>query len=107
MIRTIRLSFLVAALCSLAATAHASPSRGEVLAQRGYAECHATKPGQQSPNPKAPSFPAVANEPSATEYSLRVFLKISHATMPNFKIEPDDINDLVDYIRSLKPQPGG
>jgi mono/diheme cytochrome c family protein len=106
MIRTVRLSLLVAGLCSVAAVAHASPSRGEALAQRWCVECHATKPGQQSPNPKAPSFPAIANEPSATEYSLRVFLKTPHATMPNFKMEPDDINDLVGYIRSLKQQPG-
>jgi cytochrome c len=89
----------------LAGAAQASPARGKALAQQSCAECHATAPGQQSPNPKAPAFPAIANEPSATEFSLRVFLKTTHETMPNFKIDPNDINDLVDYIRSLKKPP--
>lgn len=105
MIRAVMLSLLVAGLFCLAGAAQASPSRGEVLARRWCVECHAITPGQQSPNSKAPAFPAIAKEPSATEYSLRVFLKTPHATMPNFKIEPGDINDLVDYIRSLKKQP--
>jgi mono/diheme cytochrome c family protein len=79
-------------------------SRGETLASRWCAECHATKPGQTSPNPKAPAFVAIAAESTATEYALRVFLKTTHATMPNFKIDPADIDDLVAYIRSLAPK---
>ncbi len=75
---------------------------GAALAQQWCAACHAVKPGQVSPNPKAPAFTAIAAEPSATEYSLSVFLKTTHATMPNYKIDPDDIDALVDYIRSLK-----
>jgi mono/diheme cytochrome c family protein len=93
-----------AALCCSPGMASAA-TRGETLAQQWCAECHATKAGQQSPNPKAPAFTAIANEPSATDYSLRVFLKTTHATMPNFKINSDDIDDLVAYIRSLKGKP--
>ena len=91
-------------LCGSPGMASAA-TRGEVLAQQRCAECHATKAAQQSPNPKAPAFAAIANEPSATDYSLRVFLRTTHATMPNFKINPDDIDDLVAYIRSLKGKP--
>jgi mono/diheme cytochrome c family protein len=83
----------------------AATTRGETLAGQWCAACHAIKAGQTSPNPKAPAFPAIAAEPSATEYSLRVFLRTTHATMPNFTINPDDIDDLVDYIRSLKAKP--
>lgn len=102
--RTLLAGAAVAAWVS-GGTCLASSTRGAVLAAQWCAECHAVKAGQTSPNPKAPAFPAIAQEPSATDYGLRVFLKTTHATMPNFKINPDDIDDLVDYIRSLKPAP--
>jgi len=92
------------ATCCVAGSAVAAPSRGEVLSQQWCSRCHAVEPGQQSPNPKAPAFPAIAAEPSATEYSLHVFLQTTHTTMPNFKIDPDDIDDIIGYIRSLKPK---
>ncbi len=95
--------FIVA--CYVAGQATAAPSRGETLAQQWCSQCHAIKPGEQSANPKAPAFAAIAAEPSATDYGLRVFLRTTHATMPNFKINPDDIDDLVGYIRSLKAKP--
>jgi len=44
----------------------------------------------------------IAAEPSATEYSLRVFLRTPHPTMPNFVLNTDDIEDLASYIASLK-----
>lgn len=98
-----RAAALVVAVVFVSAPALAAAGRGEVLAQ-SCSVCHAIKPGQASPNPKAPPFAAIAAEPSATEYGLRVFLKTTHATMPNFKIDPDDIDELVGYIRSLAPK---
>jgi mono/diheme cytochrome c family protein len=98
------LSLGTAAMCCVAGTAVAAPSRGEVLSQQWCSQCHAVEPGQQSPNPKAPAFSAIAAEPSATEYSLHVFLQTTHATMPNFKIDPNDVDDIVGYIRSLAPK---
>lgn len=96
-----------AAATSFAATgaSAASATRGKTLVQHECVSCHAVEPGQQSPNPKAPTFAAVANEPSATPYSLHVFLQTTHATMPNFVIQSDDIDDIVAYIGSLKKQP--
>jgi mono/diheme cytochrome c family protein len=83
----------------------ASAATGKTLVQHQCVSCHAVEPGQQSPNPKAPTFAAIANEPSATAYSLHVFLQTTHATMPNFVIESDDIDDIVSYILSLKQKP--
>ena len=96
-----------AAAISFAATgaSAASATRGKTLVQHECASCHAAEPGEQSPNPKAPTFAAVANEPSATPYSLHVFLQTTHTTMPNFVIQSDDIDDIVAYIGSLKKQP--
>jgi len=77
-------------------------AEGALLAEQWCPECHAIRAGSISPNPKAPAFGAIAREPSATPYALRVFLRSPHVTMPNFKIDADDINDLAAYIHSLR-----
>ena len=95
----------IAATLSAASGAGAAPAGAKALVQQECASCHAIEPGGQSPNPKAPAFAAVANEPSATPYSLHVFLQTTHATMPNFVIKSDEIDDIVGYILSLKAKP--
>ena len=95
-------AFVALAALARANEASADAARGRLLAERSCAQCHALEPGQASANPKAPAFSAIAEEPSATEYSLRIFLQTTHQTMPNFILVPDDIEDLVGYIRSLK-----
>ena len=89
---------------SAAGNAWAAAQRGEALSQSWCSECHAVKPDQSSANPAAPRFLDVAAEPSITEYSLRAFLKTPHPTMPNIMIKPDDMDDIVSYILSLKPK---
>ncbi len=104
--RTVSRLAVMAALLVLAATggAKAADSRGRILSQQWCAQCHAVGPNQSSANADAPSFSAIAVEPSATEYSLRTFLRVPHPTMPNFVLKPDDIDDIVGYIRSLRPR---
>jgi hypothetical protein len=46
----------------------------------------------------------VAAEPSITEYSLRAFLRSPHKTMPHITFTPDQMDDIVEYILSLKPR---
>lgn len=96
---------LVTSMSVVSTGANADAARGKALVQRECTSCHAVEPGGKSPNPKAPTFSAITNEPSATPYSLRVFLQTTHNTMPNFIIEPDDIDDIVSYIVSLKQKP--
>jgi mono/diheme cytochrome c family protein len=85
-------------------TATADQARGRILAEQQCSHCHAVKRDEVSSDPEAPSFAEVAAEPSITEYMLRVFLKTSHPTMPNLIIKPEDVDDLVSYIMSLKPK---
>jgi hypothetical protein len=49
-----------------------------------------------------PDFVAIANRPSTTELSLKVFFKTSHGRMPNIIIAPEQADDLANYILSLK-----
>src|SRR5512135_557964 len=69
---------------SVAGPVRADASAGESLAEHWCSQCHAVKRNQASPNPKAPSFPVAAAQPSITEYTLRVFLRTEHVQMPNF-----------------------
>ena len=40
--------------------------------------------------------------PSITEYSLRALLRAPHETMPQITFTPDQLDDIVGYIMSLK-----
>ena len=98
------LAIIICGALAAAGDAQAAAPRGEDLAQSWCSQCHALKPEQSSANPAAPRFPDVAAEASITEYSLRAFLKTPHPTMPNIMMKPDDMDDIVSYILSLKPQ---
>ena len=85
-------------------TAKADAVRGHGLAEQWCSQCHGIRPSEPSANSDAPTFSAIAAEPSATPYALRTFLRVPHPTMPNFILKPDDIDDIVAHITSLKPQ---
>jgi hypothetical protein len=57
-----------------------------------------------SPNLDAPRFAIVANVPGTTARALVVWLQTSHPTMPNLMIEPDDRDNVVAYIMSLREE---
>jgi len=100
----VRMLLAMAAIIVLAGReeAKADATRGRTLAEQWCSQCHGVR--QPSANSEAPPFSAIAAEPSATEYTLRTFLRVPHPTMPNFILKPDDIDDIVGYILSLKPQ---
>ena len=79
-----------------------SAGAGHRLADAWCQQCHAieaTTPGSAN---AAPDFLKIANQPSTTALSLKVFLQTSHRNMPNLVIAPDQADDLVNYILSLK-----
>ena len=78
-----------------------SVSAGHRLAEAWCKDCHAVE-ARPAVAKAALDFTAIANQPSTTELSLKVFLKTSHPSMPNLVIAPDDADDLVNYILSLK-----
>jgi mono/diheme cytochrome c family protein len=105
--RTARGTGLVAAMSAAMAAfngASADPVAGKALAEKWCVECHSIRPDRLSPNLAAPTFPELAAEPSITEYSLRAFLRSPHETMPQITFTRDQMDDIVDYLMSLKPQ---
>lgn len=77
---------------------------GEQLAKTWCAGCHTIDgaPPPQTRTDAIPSFSAVAQMPSTTRTSLRVFLSTPHARMPDYNLTQREITDVSEYILSLK-----
>ena len=104
-----RLILLVAAIVftyaagPLAAEELGNAQRGLAYAQANCVGCHAIlRDDPNSPNPDSPAFKAVADTPGITRTALSVFFRSPHPTMPNLIIAPEDADDLIAYIMSLK-----
>lgn len=96
------------AVAMLLASGHAGQAQeADVAAGQAYAEnvcaaCHAVLANENmSPLAEAPTFQSVADTPGMTELALSVWLQSSHPTMPNIILKPDDLRNVVAYIRSL------
>jgi len=87
--------FLVATLLSALGQQLGDPVAGERLAAHNCATCHGA-------HGAAPAFTAIAAMPSTTQTSLAVFLRTSHASMPNLILSAADRNNLIAYILSLR-----
>jgi mono/diheme cytochrome c family protein len=80
-----------------------SAAAGKRLAQGWCAACHLVTAEQETPEfSPAPPFIIVAETPGVTEFWLRAFLVSPHELMPNFVLTPEETDDIVAYILSLK-----
>ena len=77
-----------------------SVETGRRLASQWCSGCHSIEP--KTVGIFAADFAEIAKLPSTTALSLKVFLQTSHRDMPNFILQPDEANDIVAYILSLK-----
>jgi cytochrome c len=83
---------------------NADPVRGQELARRLCAGCHATEPnGGQALNPDVPSFAAIARQPDVTAERLAGRIIVPHPAMPNTQLTVAEIRDVIAYIMALKP----
>jgi cytochrome c len=83
---------------------NADPVRGQELARRLCAGCHATEPnGGQAINPDVPSFAAIARQPDATAERLAGRIIVPHPAMPNTQLTVAEIRDVIAYIVAMKP----
>ena len=78
-------------------------SGGHDLARAWCAQCHGVEPGEQTGAYETPpSFQSFAHNPEITETSLKAYLQSTHPLMPQVKLKPDEIDEIVAYILSLK-----
>jgi cytochrome c len=80
-------------------------SRGEVLARENCASCHAIGIKGDSPNAKSPAFRTLGKRYplEALEEALAEGIVVGHgeAGMPHFVFEPNDIADLIAYLKRI------
>jgi mono/diheme cytochrome c family protein len=106
MTRSVTWAAIVAVSAGFVASASAQsadPSLGKRLAETVCSACHQTDPASKAPgpNPEAPSFLDISRTPSMSDLAIKVFLRSSHRSMPNFILSPEEIDSLTAYIRSL------
>lgn len=75
---------------------------GHRLAEAWCRDCHAIEANTVGTRGGPPDFTDIANRPSTTALSLKVFFKTSHRRMPNLIITPEQADDLSAYILSLR-----
>ena len=77
--------------------------KGVALVRDTCSQCHAIRKGQLlSPNLKAPTFAELATAPGMTSAALTVTLTTPHAGMPMFILSPEQRQNIIAYILSLK-----
>jgi mono/diheme cytochrome c family protein len=98
-----RILVVLAASCApaLAQVPEGDAAAGQKLVEERCSACHAVEPGKRATQ-EAPPLEAVARMPSTTSLSLHAFLLTPHPTMPNFRLTPREVDDVVAYILSLR-----
>ena len=87
--------------CRSLAQESGDPKQGMEVAKQICGQCHAIEKGT-SPVADAPSFDTIATTPGMSPIALNVALRTSHKTMPPLVLAPDEHNDVIAYILSLK-----
>ena len=102
-----RLLWIAAAGCILGQAAQAQTQsnivRGQGIAERACAGCHAMDGGQGSvvQGIAVPSLRAIAGRGWSAE-RLQAFITTPHRPMPATPLEMSEVRDLADYIPSLR-----
>jgi mono/diheme cytochrome c family protein len=100
--------FLGAGALPVAAQQDPKVQRGKTFAQTNCASCHAVGPVGDSPLPEAPPFRTLHERYPVESLSeaLAEGIVTGHPTMPEFRLDPDQITDLISYLKSLEPSQG-
>lgn len=76
--------------------------KGQHIAETVCAACHRISPNARDGGRHPPDFGAIAETPSITELSLRVFLQTPHGDMPRYQFTSHELDQIIKYIMSLK-----
>lgn len=92
-------------------SARASPdlAEGRRLAEINCASCHAIGASGESRHPSAPAFRRLsrAYPVTALEEAFAEGVLVGHPDMPEFRLEPEQIDDLLGYIQSIQERQAG
>ena len=97
---------LAVALAPLPAAAQQSPSaqRGLTYVRLHCAQCHSIDVVSESPLTIAPPFRTLHQQFPVETLRRRLAegITASHPTMPQFRLDADQINDVLDYLKTLE-----
>ena len=95
---------LTLVMSTLAMAASPDQQRGKTFALNNCARCHAIDRVSQSPLKIAPPFRNLHKRyPIETlAESLAEGIQTGHPTMPEFRLDPDQIHDLLSYLKTLE-----
>src|SRR5829696_1734878 len=99
--------FSVSPLGALAASDQATDERkGRTIVQINCATCHAVGRQGDSPMTKAPPFRDLHKRYPVEnlQEGLGEGIATGHATMPEFKFEPKQVDEIIDYLKTLERQ---
>jgi cytochrome c len=100
----IALMMIAPALITPTLAASPSEERGKTFALNNCARCHSVDRMTQSPLKIAPPFRTLHNRyPVETlAEALAEGIQTGHPTMPEFQLDPDQIHDLLSYLKTLE-----
>ena len=101
---TLRQAMLTLPLIAPALAASPSEQRGKTFAINNCARCHSIDKVTRSPLKIAPPFRTLhLRYPVETlGEALAEGIETGHPTMPTFQLDPDQIHDLLSYLKSLE-----
>src|SRR4029079_18867172 len=81
-----------------------SVRRGKAFAQANCSQCHSIDRFTRSPRAAAPPFRTLHNHyPVETlEDALGEGLSTGHPRMPEFRLDPRQVGDFIDFVKSLE-----
>ena len=100
----VALTLITPALITSALAASPAEQRGKTFALTNCARCHSIDRVTPSPLKIAPPFRALHKRyPVETlAEALAEGIVTGHPTMPEFRLEPDQIRDLLSYLKTLE-----
>lgn len=79
------------------------PAAGRIFALQTCSGCHLVAEDQPDGRiAEAPGFREVAERPGLTAQALFAFLQAPHPTMPSLVLSPEEADDVIAYILSLR-----
>ena len=105
MMRRLTLFCLALACASSAVMAQSGRAqRGQTFAQTNCSQCHAIGRFGDSPIPEAPPFRALHTRYPIEDLAeaLAEGITTGHPSMPQFQLDPAQINDLLAYLNSIQ-----
>ena len=100
----LRHTLVMLTLATPALAASPAEQRGKTFALNNCARCHSIDRTTQSPLKVAPPFRTLHKRyPIETlEEALAEGIQTGHPTMPEFRLDPDQIHDLLAYLKTLE-----